>query len=168
MDPSLYIDTIKYLLARGLKVIFVGNEKSSLVFESHGFINLSLVKRPGEVDIFLSAKAKFYFGNPCGPYHLASAFGTPCCLTHFIPYGGVRKNNFVKTLQFKYDLLKKIQKGIPEYFWEELESKEIEVQMWRDYAYKLKPREDKLREYIQYLSKINEELEEKLSKAPPS
>tara|TARA_B100001175_G_C19100552_1_gene444904 strand:- start:332 stop:577 length:246 start_codon:yes stop_codon:yes gene_type:complete len=74
----------------------------------------------------------------------------------------------LKTLQFKYDLLKKIQKGIPEYFWEELESKEIEVQMWRDYAYKLKPREDKLREYIQYLSKINEELEEKLSKAPPS
>ena len=102
MDPSLYIDSIKYLLARGLKVIFVGNEKSSLVFESYGFINLSLVKRPGEVDIFLSAKAKFYFGNPCGPYHLASAFGTPCCLTHFIPYGGVRKNNFIKILQFKY------------------------------------------------------------------
>ena len=74
----------------------------------------------------------------------------------------------LKTLQFKYDLLKKIQKGIPEYFWEELESKEIEVQMWKDYAYKLKPREDKLREYIQYLSKINEELEEKLSKVPSS
>lgn len=70
----------------------------------------------------------------------------------------------LKTLQFKYDLLKKVQEGTPEYIKKELELKETELKMWKDYAYKLKPREDKLREYIQYLSKINEELSEKISK----
>ena len=69
----------------------------------------------------------------------------------------------LKTLQFKYDLLKNIQKGTPEYIKKELELKETELKMWKDYAYKLKPREDKLREYIQYLSKINEGLEEKMA-----
>ena len=73
----------------------------------------------------------------------------------------------LKVLQFKYDLLKNIQKGTPEYIKKELELKETELKMWKDYAYKLKPREDKLREYIEYLSKINEELEEKLSKTNP-
>ncbi len=70
----------------------------------------------------------------------------------------------LKTLQFKYDLLKKIQKGISEYFWEELESKEIEVQMWKDYAYKLKPREDKMMQTIERYIKLNEELERKIER----
>ena len=70
----------------------------------------------------------------------------------------------LKTLQFKYDLLKKIQKGIPEYFWEELESKEMEVQMWKDYAYKLKPREDKMMQTVERYIKLNEELERKIER----
>ena len=70
----------------------------------------------------------------------------------------------LKTLQFKYDLLKNIQKGIPEYFWEELESKEIEVQMWKDYAYKLKPREDKMMQTIERYIKLNEQLERKIER----
>tara|TARA_Y100000766_G_C18553810_1_gene434290 strand:+ start:292 stop:534 length:243 start_codon:yes stop_codon:yes gene_type:complete len=70
----------------------------------------------------------------------------------------------LKTLQFKYDLLKKIQKGISEYFWEELESKEIEVQMWKDYAYKLKPREDKMMQTIERYIKLNEQLERKIER----
>lgn len=70
----------------------------------------------------------------------------------------------LKTLQFKYELLKKIQKGISEYFWEELESKEIEVQMWKDYAYKLKPREDKMMQTIERYIKLNEELERKIER----
>ena len=70
----------------------------------------------------------------------------------------------LKTLQFKYDLLKKIQKGISEYFWEELESKEIEVLMWKDYAYKLKPREDKMMQTIERHIKLNEELERKIER----
>ena len=60
--------------------------------------------------------------------------------------------------------MKKIQKGIPEYFWEELESKEIEVQMWKDYAYKLKPREDKMMQTIERYIKLNEELERKIER----
>tara|TARA_B100000575_G_C22620330_1_gene385093 strand:+ start:280 stop:522 length:243 start_codon:yes stop_codon:yes gene_type:complete len=70
----------------------------------------------------------------------------------------------LKTLQFKYDFLKKIQKGIPEYFWKELESKEIEVQMWKDYAYKLKPREDKMMKTVERYIKLNEELERKIER----
>jgi hypothetical protein len=70
----------------------------------------------------------------------------------------------LKTLQFKYELLKKTQAGTPEYIEKELELIKRELKLWKDYAYKLKPREDKMREYIQYLSKNNEELEEKLSK----
>jgi len=37
----------------------------------------------------------------------------------------------LKTLQFKYDLLKKVQEETPEKIMHELEDKEAELQMWR-------------------------------------
>ena len=70
----------------------------------------------------------------------------------------------LKTLQFKYDLLKKVQEETPEMIMHELKDKEAELQMWKDYAYKLKPREDKMMKMVQFYRELNEELEEKLSK----
>ena len=70
----------------------------------------------------------------------------------------------LKTLQFKYDLLKKVQEETPEKIMYELEDKEAELQMWKDNAYKLKPREDRMMKMVQFYRELNEELEEKLSK----
>ena len=70
----------------------------------------------------------------------------------------------LKTLQFKYDLLKKVQEETPEIM---MEDKEEEVQMWKRYAYKLKPREDRMMRMVQFYRELNEELEEKLSKVSP-
>ena len=70
----------------------------------------------------------------------------------------------LKTLQFKYDLLKKVQEETPEKIMHELEDKEAELQMWKRYAYKLKPREDKMMKMVKFYRELNEELEEKLSK----
>ena len=70
----------------------------------------------------------------------------------------------LKTLQFKYDLLKKVQEETPEMIMQDLEDKEAELQMWKDYAYKLKPREDKMMRMVKFYRELNEVLEEKLSK----
>ena len=70
----------------------------------------------------------------------------------------------LKILQFKYDLLKKVQEGTPEYIKKELELKETELKMWKDYAYKLKPREDKMMQTIERYIKLNEELERKIER----
>ena len=59
----------------------------------------------------------------------------------------------LESLQFKYDLLKKVLEETSENVKKELDLKEKELQMWKDYAMSQKPREDRLREYIQYLSK---------------
>jgi len=64
----------------------------------------------------------------------------------------------LKTLQFKYDLLKKVQEETPEIM---MEDKEEELQMWKRYAYKLKPREDRMMKMVQFYRELNEELEEK-------
>ena len=66
----------------------------------------------------------------------------------------------LKTLQFKYDLLKKVQEKTPEIM---MEDKEEELQMWKRYAYKLKPREDRMMRMVKFYRELNEELEEKLS-----
>ena len=58
----------------------------------------------------------------------------------------------LESLQFKYDLLKKVLEETSENVKKELDLKEKELQMWKDYAMSQKPREDKLREYIKYLS----------------
>jgi len=70
----------------------------------------------------------------------------------------------LKTLQFKYDLLKKVQEKTPEIM---MEDKEEELQMWKRYAYKLKPREDRMMKMVQYYREKNDELEEKLLKIYP-
>ena len=70
----------------------------------------------------------------------------------------------LKTLQFKYDLLKKIQEGNSDHIKKELALKEKELQMWKDYAYKQKPREDKMMKTVERYIKLNEELEEKIAK----
>lgn len=95
-----YILAIEYLLDMGLKVVRIGNAKMNEMFERPGFIDLTKVDRPGEVDIFLSATAKFYFGSGSGPLSLAEAFGTPCCLTDHT-YEGINPNNFCQFLKFK-------------------------------------------------------------------
>jgi|TARA_B110000438_G_C15675016_1_gene589843 hypothetical protein len=70
----------------------------------------------------------------------------------------------LKTLQFKYDLLKKIQKETSNQIKKELALKEKELQIWKDYAYKVKPREDKMMQMVKRYTKLNEELEEKIAK----
>ena len=63
----------------------------------------------------------------------------------------------LESLQFKYDLLKKVLEETSENVKKELDLKEKELQMWKDYAMSQKPREDRLREYIQYLSRKDED-----------
>ena len=70
----------------------------------------------------------------------------------------------LKTLQFKYDLLKKVQEKIPELMVEEMKIKEEELQMWKSYACKQKSREDRMRKTIQHYINENKKLSERVSK----
>ena len=101
LDTKLYISSIEYLLNMGFKVIRIGNKNMTPMLYRPGFIDLTQVDRPGEVDIFLCASAKFYFGSLSAAYSLSSTFGTPCCLTSVLPYGPIRINDFIQNLQFR-------------------------------------------------------------------
>ena len=98
----------------------------------------------------------------------------------------------LKTLQFKYDLLKKTQEGSLRLLGESLVSKIdqlilakkslmecwgkekellqelketlLELQMWKKHAHKQKPNEDRMRKTIQYFIRRNDALEEELAK----
>lgn len=89
--PSFY-SAIDWLLDQGIKVVRIGHEKMTKLPEKSGLIDLASVQRPGEVDIFLTAKALFYYGNPSGPQSLAFQFGTPVLITHVFPYTHMRQN----------------------------------------------------------------------------
>ena len=99
----------------------------------------------------------------------------------------------LKTLQFKYDLLKKTQEGSLRLLgksliskidqiilaekslmkcWgkekellQELKETLLELQVWKKHAHKQKPNEDRMRKTIQHFIERNDELEEKLSQA---
>ena len=79
-DPYDFIPAIKYILSQGLKVIRIGNNRMKPMEEIKGLLDLSQDDRPGEVDIFLCAKARFYLGNPSGPHSLAYYFKTNVAL----------------------------------------------------------------------------------------
>ena len=66
----------------------------------------------------------------------------------------------LESLQFKYNFLKKVLEETSENVKKELDIKLKELQMWKEYAMSQKPREDRLREYIQYLSRKNEDSKE--------
>ena len=99
-DVKDYIPAVEYLLDAGLKVIRIGHEKMTEMFERPGFIDLIKVEKPGEVDIFLCGAAKFYFGSSSGPMSIARNSGTPCCITD-LPANGLSSNSFCQFLKFK-------------------------------------------------------------------
>ena len=106
-DINKFRKSIEYLLAMGLKVIRIGHKSMTPIFERSGFIDLTAVEKPAEVDIFLCGAAKFYFGSASGPYSLASQFGTKCCVAKYEAYQGNRPNDFTQFLPFKNSSTKK-------------------------------------------------------------
>ena len=108
---SNYIDTIKYLTKKKIKVILVGN--NNYKFEKiKNFINYSNSKfKSDSMDIFLAAKSLFCIANPSGYYVASLCFGTPVLLTDAAQYS----NYFVLTKKdmFLPRPLKKSGKSIP-------------------------------------------------------
>ena len=51
-----------------------------------GLIDLTPMVRPGEVDIYVCAKCKFYFGSVSGPISLSTHFGSYSLLTNVNQY----------------------------------------------------------------------------------
>ena len=72
----------------------------SHILKSPGFIDLTKIEKPPEVDIFLSAKAQFFFGSASGPSSVSFNFGVPCCLVD-LNASGIRHNNFVRLMKLK-------------------------------------------------------------------
>ena len=100
-NPQKYINAIQWFLQNGLKVIRIGGAEMSKLPELSGFIDLTSVERPGEVDIYLSGAAKFYFGSAYGPYSIANQFGVLCAVPSLFPYGEQRSGNFNNYLKFE-------------------------------------------------------------------
>mgnify|MGYP001498150566 CR=1 FL=1 len=84
--PSTFLDSLKYILDQGLKIIRIGNPKMTPLPELKGLIDLTSVPHPGDVDIFACAEAKFFLGNSSGPATLAYYFDTPTANVGLVPY----------------------------------------------------------------------------------
>ena len=103
VNPKIYQKAIDYFLTKGLKVVRIGHEKMSTLEPRKGFIDLTKVNRPGEVDIFLCASNRFYFGSGSGPYSLSYQFGKPSLITEQLAFKHARPNGLTDMKQF-YDV----------------------------------------------------------------
>jgi hypothetical protein len=74
---GVYSKSFDWLLKTDLKIFNLGD---AFIEGKSNVINLNEKERPFEVDIFLAAKAKFYFGPKNVTSELASSFGTPSCI----------------------------------------------------------------------------------------
>lgn len=95
-----YNDVVDQFINQGLKVIRIGTEDMTPMHERSGFLDLTNIHRPKEVDIFLCAQARLYFGSGTGPCNLAYTFGVPVAETARLEYAGVRPKSFVQYLHF--------------------------------------------------------------------
>ena len=74
---GVYSESFDWLLKTDLKIFNLGD---AFIEGKSNVINLNEKERPFEVDIFLAAKAKFYFGPKSVNSELGSSFGTPSCI----------------------------------------------------------------------------------------
>ena len=81
-NPLDYMEAIKWLCSSGFKVIRIGHEHMTPLPQISGLIDLTASSRPPEVDIYLCAQAKFYYGSLSGPVGLTAHFGVPRLLTN--------------------------------------------------------------------------------------
>ena len=80
----------------------------SKVPEMAGLIDLTSIKRPPEVDIYLCAACMFFYGNPSGPCDLAYEFGAPMLFSGVFPYAHVRPNSLNQITPLKDTATNKI------------------------------------------------------------
>lgn len=106
VNPKDFIESVDYFLQQGLKVVRIGDSGMTPIYERLGFIDLTSVETPDEVDIFLCGRAQFYFGSGSGPISLASNFGVPCCETARIDYAGTKIDSFTQFLIFEDTITK--------------------------------------------------------------
>jgi putative glycosyltransferase (TIGR04372 family) len=99
-NPQLFQNSIDYLVEQGIKIVRIGHPKMTPLREQAGFIDLTRVERPGEVDLYLCASNWFYFGSSSGPLSIAYQFGRPSLLIDFFPFGTARPNCFHQTKSF--------------------------------------------------------------------
>ena len=97
--PSQYIPAINWLSSQGIKTIRIGHKHMTTIPRTKGLIDLTYVNYPPEVDIFLNARALFYFGCKSGPFSLADNFGTPTLAIDVVPYMS-RANSLTHFLKF--------------------------------------------------------------------
>ena len=99
--PQEFMSSVDYFLNQGLKVIRIGHSTMTPMSERSGFIDLTRVEKPDEVDLFLCGRAKFYFGSGSGPASIALNFGVPCCEARRVEVHGTRENHFVQNIPFR-------------------------------------------------------------------
>ena len=100
VNPLDYIEAIEWLLLSGLKVVRIGHPKMTPLPKRNGLIDLTGVDRPDEVDLYLCAKAKFYYGSMSGPVALALHFGNKILATSTNIYGLNTPNTLFQMLPF--------------------------------------------------------------------
>jgi putative glycosyltransferase (TIGR04372 family) len=96
-----HLDAIKHLTMQGIKVVRIGHKKMKKAPDIPGLIDLTVVDRPPEVDIFLSAACLFFYGNPSGPCSLAYQFGRPMLYVNVFPYTHARANSLNQIVPLK-------------------------------------------------------------------
>ena len=106
-NPHDYMAAIDWLLNSGLQVVRIGHPNMTPLPSRRGLIDLTKHDRPGEVDIYLCAAAKFYLGSSSGPMGISDHFGVPLAITAS-PYLVGRPKTFNQYLRLQNPKTQKV------------------------------------------------------------
>ena len=101
VNPHDYLKAIDWLLESGLKIVRIGHPKMTPIPKRKGLIDLTRIPYPDEVDLYVCARAKFYYGSVSGPFSISDFFGSNLLLTNVNQYNLNRPRALVQLRPFK-------------------------------------------------------------------
>ena len=102
INVETYKPAISWLLRQGIQIVRIGHPKMTPIEGETGLIDLTSIKRPGEVDIYLCAKNLFFYGTDSGPCALAYQFGTPVLISSTVGCTVRYQNSLIQFQKMKW------------------------------------------------------------------
>lgn len=81
-----FLEAAKHLTSHGYCVIRTGALVNNGFYESENIIDYATKYRTDFLDIYLSSKCDFYFGDDCGLYNVSTCFRKPLVILNIAPF----------------------------------------------------------------------------------
>lgn len=89
-DIDTFVRAVKYIVRKGGYVVRMGHVvEKPLSFKHEKVIDYAVSGRSEFMDVYLTAKCRFFLGTSSGIMNLANIFNVPCVYVNFVPMGTV-------------------------------------------------------------------------------